>query len=92
MCIRDSRRPVERAVGTVDPPLAASDREGVCREPQVGLGLAASGGEEEQLDPPETVAGALRRSRIAQRGQLQQDEGDLEGTPRVRLGLSLIHI
>ena len=43
--------PVERAVGGVHDPLAAADRERVGGQPEVGLGLATAGREEQQLHP-----------------------------------------
>ena len=54
---RDAVTAVEDAVVGVELALEAADRERVRREPEVGLGLAATGREEQQLD-----VGRRRRS------------------------------
>ena len=49
-------------------------------EAEVGLGLAAAGREEEQVDRL-----AVRVARVGEAGQVEQDEGELEGAPARRL-------
>ena len=75
---------IEHAVVGVDLALQPADREGVRREAEVGLGLAATGREEQQLDVGR-VAAAERMRRVGEGRQLQQDEGELERAPRGRL-------
>ena len=87
----DAAAAVERAVRRLDHPLPAPDRERVCRQAQVRLGLAATGGEEEQLDLGR-VARAAGQRRAAHRLDLQQDERDLEGEPRVGLRTARQHL
>ena len=57
---------------------AQRDREG--GEAEIGLGLAAAGREEQQVDDL-----AVRMRRIGQAGEVEQDEGELERPPDRRL-------
>ena len=50
------------------------------REPEVGLGLAAAGREEQQVDRR-----AVRIARVGEAREVQQDEGELERAPARRL-------
>ena len=59
--------------------------QGVGDEPEIGLGLAAAGGEEQQVRERALLA-ALAMGRIGQRGEALQDEGELERPPRAVLG------
>ena len=51
------------------------------REAEIRLGLAAAGGEEQQVHEP-----ALGIGRIGDAGEIQQDEGELKGPPARRTG------
>ena len=75
---------VHRVGSVAHRPLQAAHGHGVGHQAQVGLGLAAPGGEEQQVGPggagpPVGVAG------VGQRRQAQQDEGELERPPRAVL-------
>ena len=82
----DAGAPVDGAVGRVEEPLAAADGEGVGGQSQVGLGLAAAGGEEEELGGGQ-VAGAAGQGGVGQGRQLHEDEGELEDAPVVGIVL-----
>ena len=87
----DTAAAVERTVVGGERSLESADREGERREPEVGLGLAATGREEEQLDPG-GIAAAVRVAGIDEGRQLHQDEGQLERPPgggRVALGFDV---
>ncbi len=65
-----------------DGPLEAADGEGEGREPEVGLGLAAAGGEEQQVDDAVRTGLALLQRRVGERPEVEEDEGQLERAPR----------
>ena len=71
---------VQRSVRRLLHALPAADGECVRRQPEVGLGLAAAGREEQQLDPRQ-IAAAARGGGHSQRGELEQDERELERAP-----------
>lgn len=58
-----------------------ADGEGVRGQPEVRLSLTATGGEPQQICHRLGPRGALRMCRIAQRGQVQQQERELERAP-----------
>ena len=78
----DAGAPVNGAVGGLEESLAAADGEGVGGQSQVGLGLASTGGEEEELGGGQ-VAGAARQGGVGEGRQLHEDEGELEDAPVV---------
>ena len=78
----DAGAPVDGSVGGLEESLAAADGEGVGGQSQVGLGLAATGGEEEELGGGQ-VAGAERQGGVGEGRQLHEDEGELEDAPVV---------
>ena len=85
---RDPSPSVQWPVRGVQEGLPPPDRERVRGEPEVRLGLAATGREEQQLCGGQ-VAGALRCRGIGEQGKLHQHERELEREPGVRLLRSL---
>ncbi len=61
--------------------LQPADREGEGRQPQIGLGFAAAGGKEEQVDGRGVIGGAFGVRRVGQRRQVEQHEGELKRPP-----------
>lgn len=57
------------------------DGEGEGGQTEVRLGLATAGGEPEEVGQRSVVVGALRVAGVCERGQVQQQEGQLEGAP-----------
>ena len=78
----DAGTPVDGSVGGLEESLAAADGEGIGSQSQVGLSLASTGGEEEELCGSQ-VAGAARQGGVSEGRQLHEDEGELEDTPVV---------
>ena len=86
----DAVAPVTGVHSLPDHAVAPADREGVGGEPEVGLGLTATGREEQQVDGRGRRRGALGMPDVGQRGQVEQHEGELERAPaRVLRGLHL---
>ena len=83
----DPGAPVQGAVGGCQDALEAADGEGVGGQPQVGLGLAAAGGEEEQLHLGPLRIRAPGQGGFGQGRELQEHEGELEDAPVVGEGL-----
>ena len=87
---RDPAVAAARLRAGADDTLQPPDRERIGSQAQVRLGLAAAGREEQQVN--ERTGGmrgvrmnAVRVCRIGQRGQVQQDERELERPPRRHL-------
>ena len=68
-----------------DRALEPADGQGEGGEAEVGLGLAATGREEEQVDEPASGR-PLGMGGIGEGGQVHENEGELEGPPGVVLG------
>ncbi len=64
-------------------PLQASNGDRVSRKSEVGLGLAAAGGEEQQLGLAleQRPSVGVRVGGVRQAGKAEQDEGQLERPP-----------
>ena len=78
---RDAIAAVEHSFGRLDLALQSSDAERERGEAEIRLGLATTGGEEEEFGPRE-VGGTAFVRRVDHRRQLHQDERELECTPR----------
>ncbi len=70
-----------------DRALQAANGEGVGGEAKIRLGLAAASGKPEQVGEGVGVGAALGMVQVRQRRQVEQDEGQLEGTPAAVVGL-----
>ena len=75
--------PVDGSFGTGHNTLPAAGGERVRGQAEIGLGLAAAGREEQQLNLGQ-VAAAARQLRLDQAGNLHEHEGQLERPPGMR--------
>jgi hypothetical protein len=80
-----NRHAATASVVVSDCALEPADRQGERGEPEVRLGLAAPSREEQQVD--ESVPGrSFRVDRVGECRKVDEQEGELEGPPRVVLG------